>query len=129
MSKPEIGGGLRRVPAGGDVTFTLTVSNNGPSPASGITLTDDQLVGSEVERLVLAEVQENAGAHHRRRVLAFVGLVELGHQDSPFGRNGRFCVQAFLPEFAGSCIHGLSSDASGQTAVAEACERMFHELR
>jgi len=75
----------------------------GPRPP----LADDQLVGSQVDRLALAEVLEGQGPHDGGRVFPGVLPVEGGDQFGPLAGDGGLRLQAFLAQARGSLVHGV----------------------
>ena len=71
-------------------------------------LADDQLALAEVDRLLLAEVEERAGAHHRDRPAAVVLAVEAGEEDGALGRDRGRRLEAAAAQGFGAGVHGVS---------------------
>ncbi len=82
-------------------------------------LADDEFLVAEVEGLVLAEMEERPGAHHRHGVASGVGLVELGEQHGAFGGKAGRRVQALLAEKTGAVVHRGSI---GRLAAQDHCK-------
>ena len=69
-------------------------------------LAHDQFAGTEINRLVLAEVQKGFGAHHRHGKQTGVGLIKFREQHRAFGGNARRSIQALATKFGCADIHG-----------------------
>jgi hypothetical protein len=72
----------------------------------GPALADDQLVIPDVDRLMLVQVFQRLGAHHRQRVFADVLPVEVGDQLGPLDRDGDRRFQALGPQAPDTFIDG-----------------------
>ena len=74
----------------------------------GAALADDQFAVAQVDLLLLAEVEEGAGPHHRDGPAAVVLAVEAGEEDGPLGRDRGSGVEAQAAQGFGPGVHGLS---------------------
>ena len=95
----------------------------------GAALADDQLIFSDVDCLVLAEVKERLGPHNRHGIQAVVGGVEFGHQPRPFGTDPRHGVETLFSQAGGSFVHALTSYTYGKPAGGKPLTQGFHVFR
>ncbi len=87
--------------------MAVQLGEGGDAARHRASLSHNQVVGADEDRLLLAEVLEVQRPHDRGGDFPGVFLVELGHQDRPLDGDGRVCFKALLPESLDSFVHDL----------------------